>query len=172
MQACPIKHPNASRSISCPLTLLLLRLLQDLLDNLLLLNQESADDTIPDTVGTSRSSVGALNGLLGAGDLGVFAGSESWDLLEDCVSYLKSGDDLPATTDLPHESKPPQALVKPHEIQSCYTANIVEIGEAVCPSSTGDPIVTPTPIVQLRVGAFGFTYTWQFGSAVSTLGRL
>jgi hypothetical protein len=62
------------------LMLLLLRLLENLLDNLLLLNQERTNDTVPNTVGTSRSSVRALNGLLGAGDLGVFTGSESWDL--------------------------------------------------------------------------------------------
>jgi hypothetical protein len=65
-----------------PLTLLLglLRLLKHLLDDLLLLNQESTNDTIPNTVGTSRSSVGTLDGLLWAGDLGVFARSESGDL--------------------------------------------------------------------------------------------
>ena len=34
-------------------SLLLLRLLQDLLDDLLLLNKESAYDAVPDAVGTS-----------------------------------------------------------------------------------------------------------------------
>lgn len=58
------------------LTLLLLRLLEDLLDDLLLLNEESADDAVLDAVGASRTTVGALDGLLGAGDGGVLAGAE------------------------------------------------------------------------------------------------
>lgn len=64
----PSNHPN--------LTLLLLRLLEDLLDDLLLLNEESADDAVLDAVGASRTTVGALNSLLGAGDGGVLAGAE------------------------------------------------------------------------------------------------
>jgi len=61
------------------LTLLLLGLLEDLLDNLLLLDQESADDTVLDAVGASRSTVRTLDSLLGAGDGGIFAGSEGRD---------------------------------------------------------------------------------------------
>ena len=54
----------------------------DLLHDLLLLNQERTNDTVPNAVSTSRSSIGALNCLLWTGDLRVFAGSESWDLWE------------------------------------------------------------------------------------------
>lgn len=61
------------------LVLLLLRLLEDLLDDLLLLNKESTDNAVLDAVGASRTTVGALDGLLGAGDGGVFAGAESGD---------------------------------------------------------------------------------------------
>jgi hypothetical protein len=61
------------------LTLLLLRLLKHLLNNLLLLDQERADDAILDAVGASRSTVRALNGLLGAGDGGILAWAEGRD---------------------------------------------------------------------------------------------
>lgn len=61
------------------LTLLLLGLLEDLLDNLLLLNEEGTDDTVLNAVGASRTTVGALDGLLGAGDGGVLAGAEGRD---------------------------------------------------------------------------------------------
>jgi hypothetical protein len=64
------------------LSLLLLRLLKHLLDNLLLLDQECANDTVLDTSGASRSTVGSLDSLLWAGDVGVFAWSEGWDTLE------------------------------------------------------------------------------------------
>lgn len=62
------------------LLLALLLLLQDLLDNLLLLDEESADDAVTDAVTASRTTVGALDGLLGLGDVGVLAGAESGDL--------------------------------------------------------------------------------------------
>lgn len=70
------------------LLLLLARLLllQNLLDDLLLLDQEGADDAVPDAVTASRTTVGALDGLLGLGDLGVLAGTESRDLWSDNVS--------------------------------------------------------------------------------------
>ena len=55
-------------------------LLEDLLDDLLLLDQEGADDAVLDAVGAARATVGALDGLLGAGDGGVLAGTESRDL--------------------------------------------------------------------------------------------
>lgn len=64
------------------LTLLLLRLLEHLLDDLLLLDQESTDDAVLDAVCASRSTVGALDGLLGAGDGGIFAGTEGGDTSE------------------------------------------------------------------------------------------
>lgn len=64
------------------LTLLLLRLLEHLLDDLLLLNQESADNAVLDAVCASRSTVRTLDGLLGAGDGGIFAGTERGDTSE------------------------------------------------------------------------------------------
>src|SRR5690348_12050274 len=56
--------------------LLLLRLLQHLLDHLLLLDQESTDDAVLNAVCASRSAVGALDRLLGARDSGILAGAE------------------------------------------------------------------------------------------------
>lgn len=61
------------------LTLLLLRLLEHLLDDLLLLDQEGTDDAVLDAVCASRATICALDGLLGAGDLSVLAGAERWD---------------------------------------------------------------------------------------------
>ena len=55
-------------------------LLEDLLDDLLLLDQESADNAVLDAVGAAGATVGALDGLLGARDGGVLAGTESRDL--------------------------------------------------------------------------------------------
>lgn len=60
--------------------LLLLGLLHDLLDDLLLLDKEGADDTVADAVGAAGATVGTLDGLLGAGDLGVLAGTEGGNL--------------------------------------------------------------------------------------------
>lgn len=57
-------------------------LLEDLLDDLLLLDEESADDAVLDAVGAAGTTVGALDGLLGAGDGGVLAGAKGGDLLE------------------------------------------------------------------------------------------
>lgn len=62
------------------LLLALLLLLQHLLDDLLLLNEEGSDNAVTDTATASRTTVGALDGLLGLGDLGVLAGSESGNL--------------------------------------------------------------------------------------------
>ena len=61
--------------------LLLLTLLEHLLHNLLLLDQKRPDHPILDAIRTSRSSVRALDGFLGLGDVGVFAGPEGGDLL-------------------------------------------------------------------------------------------
>jgi hypothetical protein len=47
------------------LTLLLLGLLEHLLDDLLLLDQESADNAVLDAAGAPRSTVRTLDGLLG-----------------------------------------------------------------------------------------------------------
>lgn len=67
--------------------LLLLRLLENLLDNLLLLNQESADNAVLDAVAAARATVGAVDSLLGTRQLGVFTGPESRNLKgQDCQS--------------------------------------------------------------------------------------
>lgn len=69
---------------SCPDLFLalgaLLLLLQHLLDDLLLLDEEGAHDAVAHAVAAPRATVGALDGLLGLGDLGVLAGSEGGDL--------------------------------------------------------------------------------------------
>ena len=67
---------------SCHLFLLLalLLLLQHLLDDLLLLDEEGTDNAVTDAATASGTTVGALDGLLGLGDLGVLAGSESGNL--------------------------------------------------------------------------------------------
>jgi hypothetical protein len=70
--------PQPSRA---PLMLLLLTLLEHLLHNLLLLDQKRPHNSILDAIRTSRSSVRALDGFLGLGDVGVFAGAEGGDLL-------------------------------------------------------------------------------------------
>jgi len=72
------------------LTLLLLGLLEHLLDNLLLLDQESADNTVLNAAGASRSTIGALDRLLGARDLGVFARAKSGNTLELGTTVLRA----------------------------------------------------------------------------------
>lgn len=81
---------NALTTAACLfLRLALLLLLEHLLDNLLLLDQERADDTVTHAVAAPRTTVCALDGLLGLGDLGVLAGSQSGDLCVDSISsYL------------------------------------------------------------------------------------
>ena len=68
----------------------MLGLLEDLLDDLLLLNEESTDDAVLDAVGASRTTVGALDGLLGAGDGGVLAGAEGGDTGELGAAVLEA----------------------------------------------------------------------------------
>lgn len=58
----------------------LLRLLQHLLDNLLLLDQERTNDTVLDASGAAGATVGTADVLLGTGDLGVFTGTEGGNL--------------------------------------------------------------------------------------------
>lgn len=55
-------------------------LLEHLLDDLLLLDQEGADDAVTHAVAASRATVGALDGLLGVADLRVLAGAQGGDL--------------------------------------------------------------------------------------------
>lgn len=52
----------------------------DLLHDLLLLDQERAHDTVFDTVRAAGTTIGALDGLLGLGDLRVLARAERGDL--------------------------------------------------------------------------------------------
>lgn len=94
-------HPEQNLSNDHPLTLLLLRLLEHLLDNLLLLNQEGSHNAVPDAVSASRSTICTLNSLLWPGDLGVLAGSEGGDLLKYRVSIC----DTMRFVDQPESSK-------------------------------------------------------------------
>lgn len=84
---CPVFNHSRNHN---PLTLLLLRLFEHLLHDLLLLNEESADDTVLDAVGASRTAVGALDGLLGAGDGSVLAGAEGGDTGKLGTAVLRS----------------------------------------------------------------------------------
>lgn len=65
---------------STHLFLLLGLLLQHLLHDLLLLDEEGADDAVLHAVGAPRAAVRAADGLLGLRDLGVLAGSEGGEL--------------------------------------------------------------------------------------------
>lgn len=69
---------------------LLLRLLEDLLDDLLLLNQEGADNAVLDAASAARATVGTADVLLGAGDLGILAGAEGGDLCNRNCQPLNS----------------------------------------------------------------------------------
>lgn len=77
------------------LALLLLRLLEHLLHDLLLLNQESADDAVLDAVGASRTTVRTLDGLLGAADGCVFTGTEGGDASKLGAAVLRPISELP-----------------------------------------------------------------------------
>ena len=80
-EAQPSHHCRIAKNVP-PLPLrLLLGLLHDLLDNLLLLDQEGAGDTVLDAIGAARAAVGTLDGLLGPRDGRVFAWAEGRDLL-------------------------------------------------------------------------------------------
>lgn len=78
----PLTSLISSRRYTNPFrsTLLLLRLLQHLLHNLLFLDQKRAHDPVLNTVRAPRAAVGALHGFPGLGDGGVFAGPEGGDL--------------------------------------------------------------------------------------------
>lgn len=69
-----------SQSTRLALASLLLRLLENLLDDLLLLDQESTDDAVLDAASAAGSTVGTADVLLGAGNLRVLPGTEGGDL--------------------------------------------------------------------------------------------
>jgi len=81
---CFAKNP----SIIHPLAPLRLALLEHLLDNLLLLNQESTGDAVTDAVATSRTTVCALDSLLGARETCVLARPLGGDLLNVACQRL------------------------------------------------------------------------------------
>jgi hypothetical protein len=56
--------------------------LEDLLDNLLFFDQESADNTVSDTVGTTRTTIGTADVLVGLGDSGELTRTESLNTSE------------------------------------------------------------------------------------------
>lgn len=76
---------NTETAVHLALASLLLRLLQDLLHNLLLLDQESADNTVLDATGAARTTVGTADVLLGARDLRVLARAQGGDLNSSSV---------------------------------------------------------------------------------------
>lgn len=75
----PLLHSEARH-----LFLLVGLLLEHLLHDLLLLNEEGADDAVLDAVGAPGAAVRPADGLLGLRDLGVLAGSEGGDLYVPC----------------------------------------------------------------------------------------
>lgn len=54
--------------------------LDDLLDDLLLLDQESTNDSVTDAVSAAGTTIGTVDGLLAAGDASVLGRTESRDL--------------------------------------------------------------------------------------------
>lgn len=92
------KDPKKADNLTCLLLGLLglALLLEDLLDDLLLLNEESTDDTVADAVAAAGTTVGTLDSLLGLGELSVLAGAEGRDLCDSkgsvsiCVSARRS----------------------------------------------------------------------------------
>ena len=56
--------------------------LEDLLDNLLLFDQESTNNTVSDTVGTTRTTISTADVLLGLRDSSELTRTESLDLYE------------------------------------------------------------------------------------------
>lgn len=76
-----VKEEACKERNSLFLLLGLALLLEHLLHDLLLLDQECADDAIAHAVSAPRTTVCALDGLLGLGDLGVLAGTQGGDLI-------------------------------------------------------------------------------------------
>lgn len=65
----------------------MLGVLEDLLDNLLLLDQESTDNAVLDAVTAAGTTVCAGDVLLRARDLGVFTRAKSRDLEWHCQTF-------------------------------------------------------------------------------------
>jgi hypothetical protein len=71
--------------------------LQNLLDNLLFLDQESTDNTVAYTGATAGTTVGAGDGLAALGELGVLTGSDGWDLKYKARRVSRYAAELKAT---------------------------------------------------------------------------
>lgn len=143
-----------------------LLLLEHLLHDLLLLDEECAHDTVADAVTASRATVGALDGLLGLGDLGVLAGAEGGDL---CVVLLVSwcdlhcgrarGRDRDTGVGLPPNSSWFQEVDYPSERNSAHPA----------PSSRRARVSNRPSPRRSRMLSNG-TYARELGAAVTALG--
>lgn len=86
-----MKRGTKATSLFLRSLLLLLLILQHSLDNLLLLDQESSDNSLLNTVGTSGTTVGSLDGLLGLGDLSVLSWSQGSDTLQSDTTVTTLG---------------------------------------------------------------------------------
>ncbi len=90
-RSCPLQpHHPASIDRSFLSSLLVLSLLEHLLHDLLLLNQEIANNTIPHAVATSRATVCALHSLVRSAGRGVLSGSEGGDLSHESLETTLS----------------------------------------------------------------------------------
>ena len=76
----PFRPPRSFPLLPQRLLPLLLRLLHDLLDDLLLLDQEGTHDAVFDAVGAAAAAVRTLDGLLRARDVRVLAWAPGGDL--------------------------------------------------------------------------------------------
>ena len=70
---------------------LLSRLLENSLDDLLLLNEESTDDLVSNRVGRDATTVSTVNGLVGLGDIGVLSGSQGLNTRKRSTSVTTLG---------------------------------------------------------------------------------
>lgn len=86
-----IKEPSLTQASHLFLLLALALLLQHLLDDLLLLDQECADNSVTHAVAASGAAVCSLDGLLGLRDLGVLAGTQGGDLNMGVISICRRG---------------------------------------------------------------------------------
>lgn len=147
------------------LLLLLARLLllQNLLDDLLLLDQEGADNAVADAVAASGTTVGALDGLLGLGDLGVLAGAESGKLMREVSQSA------PVVMEQ-IGPRPRQGLQQQRLASGCSTATIERVRSLFDSEFAGCWAPRPSSIVLILPFASGSTYARELGAAVTALG--